>query len=232
MFKFKKNSKTTVKSPQDNGSNPYLNAKTEWLERYGDFILQRRNWQIATLISLMIALVCVLFLGYLTTQNKLVPYVIEVDKLGNTARVGTISRINLKNPNVIKYSLNTFVFDWRSVWGTPATQKRFILDSYNYLLPGSKAFKLVNEDFIKNNPFTRLAEESVSVQVKNIVPTNANTWQVEWVETVKDLQGKKISQTTYRGYFQIKQIVPSKEEQIIKNPLGIFITDINFAKLL
>ncbi|EFU2417059.1 conjugal transfer protein TrbF, partial [Campylobacter jejuni] len=30
----------------------------------------------------------------------------------------------------------------------------------------------------------------------------------------------------------IKQIVPTTEEQILKNPLGIFITDLNFAKIL
>lgn len=216
----------------NDGSNPYLNARTEWLERYGEFIQQRRNWQIATLAALATSFICVFFLGFLATQNKLVPYVIEVDKLGNTAKVGVIQNMNLKNPNVIKYSLNTFVYDWRSVWGSIATQKRFILDSYNYILKGSKAFNLVNEGFIKHNPFTRLTEESVSVGIKSILPTSADTWVVEWVETVKNLEGKTLSKTPYRGYFRIRQIIPTSEEQILKNPLGIFITDINYSKVI
>ncbi|PCG29164.1 conjugal transfer protein TrbF, partial [Escherichia coli] len=30
-------------------NNPYLNAKTEWLERYGDYISRARNWQIVAI---------------------------------------------------------------------------------------------------------------------------------------------------------------------------------------
>ncbi|HEG2286284.1 TPA: conjugal transfer protein TrbF, partial [Campylobacter coli] len=41
-----------------------------------------------------------------------------------------------------------------------------------------------------------------------------------------------LSKETYRGLIRIKQIIPNTEEQILKNPLGIFITDINFAKIL
>ena len=113
-----------------NETNPYLNAKTEWLERYGDYISQRRNWQIIAFLSLIIAFVCILFLGYTSTQSKLIPYVIEVDKLGNTGKVGIVQNIDLKNPNVIKYSLNTFVYSWRSIWGNVETQKKFIFDAY------------------------------------------------------------------------------------------------------
>ncbi|HDX6248660.1 TPA: conjugal transfer protein TrbF, partial [Campylobacter fetus subsp. venerealis] len=88
-----------------NQSNPYLDAKREWLERYGNYISQKRNWQIIAVLSAIISLICVIFLGYSTTQNKLIPYVIEVDKLGNTSKVGVVQNIDLKNPNVIKYSL-------------------------------------------------------------------------------------------------------------------------------
>ena len=83
-----------------NETNPYLNAKTEWLERYGDYISQRRNWQIIAFLSLIIAFVCILFLGYTSTQSKLIPYVIEVDKLGNTGKVGIVQNIDLKTPTL------------------------------------------------------------------------------------------------------------------------------------
>ncbi|EPH07302.1 MULTISPECIES: VirB8/TrbF family protein [Campylobacter] len=213
-------------------TNPYLDAKREWLERYGNYISQKRNWQIIAVLSAIISLICVIFLGYSTTQNKLIPYVIEVDKLGNTSKVGIVQNIDLKNPNVIKYSLNTFIYSWRSVWGDVEIQRKFIFDAYAYLEPNSKAFNFINEEYREKNPFKQVSKENVRVKVKSIVPQNADTWQVEWEEETRNLKEEIISQITYRGFFQVKQIVPTTEEQILKNPLGIFIFDLNYAKIL
>lgn len=213
-------------------NNPYLNAKKEWLERYGDYIAQKRNWQVMAILSSLITLISVLFLGYLSTQNKLIPYVIEVDKLGNTGKVGIVQNIDLKNPNVIKYSLNTFIFSWRSIWGSPENQKNMILDAYVYLAPNSKAFNFLNEYFRENNPFKQAEKENIRVKIKSIVPQNINTWQVEWEEVKTALNEEHISTTSYKGLFQIEQITPTTEEQILKNPLGIFIYDLNYAKIL
>lgn len=213
-------------------TNPYLDAKREWLERYGNYISQKRNWQIIAVLSAIISLICVIFLGYSTTQNKLIPYVIEVDKLGNTSKVGIVQNIDLKNPNVIKYSLNTFIYSWRSVWGDIEIQRKFIFNAYAYLEPNSKAFNFINEEYREKNPFKQVSKENVRVKVKSIVPQNADTWQVEWEEETRNLKEEIISQITYRGFFQVKQIVPTTEEQILKNPLGIFIFDLNYAKIL
>ncbi|MBZ7980319.1 conjugal transfer protein TrbF, partial [Campylobacter sp. RM12642] len=118
--------KQVNKSEIDTSYNPYLDAKREWLERYGDYIAQKHNWQILAMLSVFVSLICVLFLGYIGTQNKLVPYIVEVDKLGNTSRVGIVSNTDLKNVNVIKYSINTFITSWRSIWGNIDIQKKFI----------------------------------------------------------------------------------------------------------
>jgi type IV secretion system protein VirB5 len=214
-------------------NNPYLEAKAEWLERYGDYISQKRNWQVVAFICLAIAFVSVLYLGYMGTQNKLIPYVIEVDKLGNTAKVAMIKEsTDLKSKNVVKYSLNTFIYSWRTVWGNAETQRKFIMDAYTYLKPQSSAFIQTNGFYKNNNPFERGIKEKVKVKIKSIVPQNINTWQVEWEEITTSLMEEELSKKTWRGLFTIEQIVPSTEEQIMKNPLGIFITDFNFAKIL
>lgn len=212
--------------------NPYLNAKAEWLERYGDYIRQKRNWQIIASLCLCIALISVLYLGYMGTQNKLIPYIIEVDKLGNTAKVGIVESTDLKNQNVVKYSLNTFIYSWRTIWGNADTQRKFILDAYTYLKPQSTAFFQTNDFYKSNNPFERGTKEKVDVKIKSIVPQNISTWQVEWEEISKNLLGEKLTITNYKGLFQIEQIVPTTEEQIRRNPLGIFIVDLNYAKIL
>lgn len=221
-----------TKQNNNNSNNPYLDAKAEWLERYGDYISQKRNWQLAAFLCLLITLVCVFYVGYMGTQNKLIPYIIEVDKLGNIQKVGMVQNTNLKNPNVVKSSLNTFVYSWRTVWGEPEIQKKFILDAYNYVKPQSPAFMQINDFYKNNNPFERGTKERVHVKIKSIVSQNINTWQVEWEEETKTPNQEKLSSVTWKGLFTIEQIEPTTEEEIRKNPLGIFVVDFNHAKIL
>ncbi|OCR84776.1 conjugal transfer protein TrbF, partial [Campylobacter fetus subsp. testudinum] len=142
-------------------NNPYLNAKAEWLERYGDYISRARNWQIIAFFSVIVSIISVSFVGYIGSQNKLIPYVIEVDKLGNTANVGTVRNVDIKNPNVIKYSLNTFIYSWRTIWGNPEIQRKFIFDAYKYIEPGSKAFLILNDSYAKTNPFEQGTKQNI-----------------------------------------------------------------------
>ncbi|MBE7358890.1 conjugal transfer protein TrbF, partial [Campylobacter sp. RM11302] len=67
---------------QESVNNPYLNAKREWLERYGDYISHARNWQIVAILSIIVTIISVSYIGYIGSQNKLIPYIVEVDKLG------------------------------------------------------------------------------------------------------------------------------------------------------
>ncbi|RAX56585.1 conjugal transfer protein TrbF [Helicobacter monodelphidis] len=212
--------------------NTYIAGREEWLERYGGYIAQKRNWQMIAYACLAICFVCVCFIGFMGTQNKLVPYIVEVDKLGKTNAVATANTINLKNDNVIKYSLSTFIFGWRSVWAEQQGQRKFILDAYNYLKPNSAAFTMVNEYFRQNNPFEVATRNTISITINTIIPQNPTTWQVEWTEEVRNTAGENMNTIRYRGLFAVEQIIPSTEEQILKNPLGVFISEINISKIL
>ncbi|HDX6315307.1 TPA: conjugal transfer protein TrbF [Campylobacter fetus subsp. venerealis] len=224
--------KQKMTNKQESVNNPYLNAKREWLERYGDYISRARNWQIVAILSIIVTIISVFYIGYIGSQNKLIPYVIEVDKLGNTANVGMVRNVDIKNPNVIKYSLNTFIYSWRSIWGNPEIQRKFIFDAYKYIEPGSKAFLFLNDSYAKANPFEQGTKQNVRIKVDSIVLQTSDTWQIQWRETTTNLAEEQISDIVYRGFFKVKQIIPTKEEDILKNPLGIFITDFNFAKIL
>ena len=67
--------------------NPYLNARRAWNEHVGDVVSARRAWQAAGFVSLLIALAAVGGVVYIGSQSKFVPYVIEVDKLGEAVAV-------------------------------------------------------------------------------------------------------------------------------------------------
>lgn len=216
---------------KQNENNPYLNAKEEWLERYGDFIKQKRNWQLVAFIALLIAFTSVIYVGHIGSQNKLIPYLIEVDKLGNIQKVGTVKQGNLKNSNITKFSIHTFIYSWRTIWGQADIQKKFIFDAYKYLKPNTEAHNYVNNYYRKNNPFEKGKDKTIRVKVTNIVPQSVNTWQVEWEE--ENLVNEvPISKEIYRGLITVEQIEPTTEEAILNNPGGIFITALNYSKFI
>jgi type IV secretory pathway TrbF-like protein len=63
-------------------SNPYLEARREWDERYADLVLGKRNWQIAAGGLLLLSLILASGIVWLGSRSCCIPYVVEVDKLG------------------------------------------------------------------------------------------------------------------------------------------------------
>jgi type IV secretory pathway TrbF-like protein len=73
-------------------SNPYLEARREWDERYADLVLGKRNWQIAAGGLLLLSLILASGIVWLCNHSRYVPYVVEVDKLGYARRCRNPSR--------------------------------------------------------------------------------------------------------------------------------------------
>ena len=63
-------------------SNPYVEARREWDERYADLVLGKRNWQIAAGGLLLLSLILAGGVVWQSTRSRFIPYVVEVDKLG------------------------------------------------------------------------------------------------------------------------------------------------------
>ncbi|HUN58887.1 MAG TPA: VirB8/TrbF family protein [Candidatus Binataceae bacterium] len=63
-------------------SNPYVEARREWDERYADLVLGKRNWQIIARGLLLLSLILAAGVVWQSTRSRFIPYVVEVDKLG------------------------------------------------------------------------------------------------------------------------------------------------------
>ena len=71
---------------------PYLSARREWNERYGDYIARARSWRWAAFGALAVSLVLAIGVVWQGAQSKVVPYVVEVDKLGDAVAVARADR--------------------------------------------------------------------------------------------------------------------------------------------
>ncbi|MBN2769049.1 MAG: conjugal transfer protein TrbF [Campylobacterales bacterium] len=221
-----------TESSSSNQNTAYFDGRREWNERFGGSIKAAHTWKIVALISLIIAAVSVSGLAYMAGQNKLIPYIVEVDKLGGSVATHQVQQIAYNNPKVIKYNLAEFISNFKTIYSDPKVQKETILKSYRYLTPSYSSFNIVNNYFKDNSPFSRLEKEIVNVKMDSIVPINENTYQLDWHEEVFDKKGNKLRTDYFRASATILIVPPKTEEEIFRNPIGMYITDFNFSQII
>ncbi|MGH7857164.1 MAG: VirB8/TrbF family protein, partial [Candidatus Binatia bacterium] len=73
-------------------SNVYIEARREWNDRYADLSRATRNWQIAAAAALALDLILAGGVVWLAQRRVVIPYVVEVDKLGYAVAAGPAVR--------------------------------------------------------------------------------------------------------------------------------------------
>ena len=86
--------------------NPYLAARQEWNERYGSYVKAAAAWRIVGITGMLMAVIGFSYALYQSTQVKLVPYIVEVDKLGTAATAGYPQQIEYADPRVVRATLD------------------------------------------------------------------------------------------------------------------------------
>lgn len=209
--------------------SPYLAARREWNERYGGYISAAKNWRGVGIISLLLAAVCVGGVIYFASQNKLIPYVVEVDSRGNTVTVYKATEMKTVNPNIIKANLGQFIRDLRSVSADMTVQKAAIYRLYTHLKSNTQASIFVDDFFIANSPFKRAEKRTVSVDILQLLPLSDTTWQIEWSEQEFSRDGKRFPKTSYTATATISVGNDVDEKTILLNPIGMMIDNLHWS---
>ncbi len=214
-------------------NNYYLNARREWNERYGDHIAQARNWRMVAITASIAAVIAVAGVGYIGAQNKFVPYVVAVDKLGTPAAVGPAVQSVMPDARVVKAQLAAMISNLRTVSGDPVIGKQMVLSAYSMISQGTPAFTLLNEHFTKHSPLELAQTESVSVQITSVLPMSDKTFQIDWTESHRAASaGTLINETRWRAAATVAFNPPGDEAGILRNPLGLFVTDLQWSQQL
>lgn len=204
------------KKPED---SPYLNARYNHNSRESAMFFSRLMWQIVGIVSMLTVLGCVAGIIYVAIQAKYIPFVIKVDKLGQPLAVSVADKAAPVDSRVIQATLASFINDARMVTPDVTVQRNAVFRIYAHL----------------NNPFRRAEKELVSIEITSVLQQSDETWQIDWKETVTDRQGVRISDFRMRALLMVHVVPPTNrtsEEQIRKNPLGIYIRDFNWSKQL
>jgi len=211
---------------------PYLSARREWNERYGDYIKSAHNWRMTAFGSTAVALCAVAGLVGVSLQSKVVPYAVELNGHQEVVRVQRADLLATPNANQIRASLRNWVIGARTVYEDRFAMKNLVDQTYAMTLPDSRAFKELAEYHRANNPYERSSRQTVTVDVKVVVPVSDTSYQVEWTETTKEASGKVIDTQDWQGTFTIAISPPSEVNQIMVNPLGLYVRQFNWTSRL
>jgi len=215
----------------DTEKSSYVRGREEWLERYGSYIQRERRWMWVAIICLSITFIAIGGNVIQATQNKVVPYVVAVDNLGNIKAVDRASVPSATPTRVIQAELSNFVVNWRTVTADLDLQKR-MLERLQFSVAGAAKGEL-REWFAANNPYERAKNLLVQVDIKSLPsPVSANSWRVEWVETTRNHTGVLMNQGTFQATLAVQIEPPTTDSAILRNPGGVFVISMSSSTIM
>jgi type IV secretory pathway TrbF-like protein len=218
-----------VRTPPD---NPYLAARQEWNERYGSYVKAASAWRIVGITGMTMAVIGFSYALYQSTQVKLVPYIVEVDKLGAAAIAGYPQQIEYADPRVVRAALGGFITSFRSITPDAVVQKQYIDRTYALLRTSDPATEKINSWFRGNSPFEKAKAATVAIEVNNVVALSNQSYQVDWTEFERDRKGKETATRRFRGVATVTLTPPQDEEIIRLNPIGLYLRDFDWTAQL
>ena len=217
--------------------NPYLSARRTWNDHMRGVQASRTMWQMLALLCLLIALSAVGGVIAIGSQSKFIPYVVQVNQLGEAIAVARADVATAADQRVVHASVAAFINDVRMVTPDVALQRKAIFRAYAMLSNNDPATVKANQWFNSSeasSPFKRAETQTVNVEIISVIPQSPETWQVDWLEKVYDRQGHLTeSPFKMRALLRVYTRPTTQsitEEQIRNNPLGIYIQDFSWSK--
>lgn len=224
------------KKKRDLTDNPYLNAKRAWNFHTAGLMKSLQIWQLISLGSLLITLAAIGGLITIGSQSKFIPLVFQQDASGNTLSVTRADHVGDASIDDYRAAAAHFIENIRMVSFDVSLQKKAVFQVYSYLNQNDAALTKVQEfysDKQHSNPFDRAAHEIVSIEISSVLQESEDTWQVDWVETVRNRDGtlkeKPAQMKALVTMYQDNELNDVSNESILKNPHLIYVRDFNWS---
>ncbi|MEO8976693.1 MAG: conjugal transfer protein TrbF [Casimicrobiaceae bacterium] len=208
---------------------PYQTAAQAWDDRIGSARVQAKNWRLMAFGCLGLALVMSAALAWHAGQSIVTPYVVEVDRSGDIRAVGEAATPYRPTDAQIAFHLAHFITSVRSLATDPVIVRQSWLAAYGYTTDQGAA--TLNEYARANDPFARIGQTSVSVEVTSVVRASDASFQVRWIERTY-AHGALASTERWTAILSIVIQPPRTEERLRRNPLGVYVNGISWSKEL
>lgn len=212
--------------PSGPEATPYQKAGQVWDERMGLTLDHARNWRRMALAN--IGLAAFLGAGWWVQAERAVvaPFVVEVSDWGETQRITALDGRYEPSEVQIGHALSGWIRDVRSKSTDPVVIRQNWLRAYDLATPRTAGF--LNAWAQSNDPFARIGEEAVTVEVLNVVRRSERSFDLQWRET-RFLNGQSFGAQRWRALITTSLQPPKTEAELMKNPLGLKIEDVSWT---
>ncbi len=208
---------------------PFQRAGQVWDDRIGSARVQARNWRLMAFGTLGMAGVMASALVWQSLQSRIVPYVVEVDQLGEARAVNEADVAGTPSDPQIAWHLARFIECVRGVSLDPVLMRRDWLSAYDFA--SQRGARFLDGYARETDPFANLGQHSVSVQVTSVVRASDQSFQVKWIETAYE-RGAKAGTSHWTAILTILTRPPRSADVLRRNPLGIYVDAIDWSREL
>ncbi len=208
---------------------PYQKAAQAWDERIGSARVQARNWRLMAFGCLILMAGFATALVWQSTRGTVVPWVVQVDALGEARVVGPAAADHEPTDPQIAFHLARFIENVRAIAADPIIVRQNWLRAYDFTT--DRGALALNDHARANDPFAKVGKSQVAVEVSSVIRASPNSFRVAWTERHYE-NGQLAATERWTAILTIVVQPPRDAERLRKNPLGIYVNAINWSKEL
>lgn len=213
----------------DEPETPYQRAGQLWDERIGSARVQASNWRLMAFGGLVLTTGLSGALVWQSMQSRVVPYVVEVDSLGQAQAIAPAASEYRPTDPQIAWFLTRFITNIRGRSLDPVLMRENWLQAYDFVSKRGAIF--LGEYARSANPFAAVGDKTVSVQVTSVVRASATSFQVKWSERAYE-RGSLSGTSRWTAIVTVLVKPPRDADTLRKNPLGLYVDAIDWSREL
>ncbi|MDB5575393.1 MAG: conjugal transfer protein TrbF [Bradyrhizobium sp.] len=208
---------------------PYQRAAQAWDDRIGSARVQAKSWRLACFGALMLSGGLGAGLIWQGARGSVVPWVVQVDKLGEAQVVAPADAAYRPTDPQIAFHLARFIEEVRGIAADPIVVRENWLRAYDFTT--DKGALALNDYARTNDPFAQMGKVQVAVDVSSVIRASPSSFRVAWTERHYQ-DGNLASTERWSAILTVVLQPPSDAERLKKNPLGVFVNAINWSREL
>jgi len=208
---------------------PYQRAAQVWDERIGSARVQAKNWRLMAFGCLLLAGGFAGALIWQSARGTVVPWVVQIDRLGDAQTVAPATADYRPNDPQIAFHLARFIEQVRSIPADPIIVRQNWLRAYDFT--SDRGALALNDYARSNDPFAKISKQQIAVDVSSVIRASPDSFRIAWSER-RYQDGSLTDTARWTAILTIIVQPPHEADRLRANPLGIYVTAINWSREL
>jgi type IV secretion system protein VirB5 len=210
-------------------TTPYQRAAQAWDERIGSARVQAHSWRLACFGSIGISALLAGGLIWQSARGSITPWVVQVDKFGEAQAVAPADANYRPSDPQIAFHLARFIENVRAVPADAVVLRQNWMRSYDFVT--ARGALALNDHARSNDPFALVGKAQVAVDVSSVIRASDSSFRISWIER-RYQDGSLVATERWSAILTVVIQTPRTPDALRKNPLGVFVTALNWSKEL